>query len=434
MMIERIQTLLHENPEISGFKIIEELTDSFELFFIKKELDISRAKQVQHYLITVYKDFAADGTSFKGSATVAVHPTMSDAELRVVLNEAAISAGLVKNKFYPLVKPSGLKFSPEPSHFAGQPPAAWLSRLAQAVFQNDNYREGWLNSAEIFLNQVRLHLVNSEGIDLTRESYRADLEAIATWREGASEIELFRELKFAEWNPDAIGGAIDQLLKHAKERALAQPTPGLKKHTVLLTGEPVREFFQYYYTQTSAQSVYEGVSTLRSGESIQGAEIRGDRISFRLDPCLAGSTASAPFDEDGIPLEPVVIAEEGRLLRYWGDQRHSYYLGLNPTGRIRNMAVEGGTQTLTTLKREPYLELVAFSDFQMDTLTGDFGGEIRLGWYFDGERTIPITGGSISGNIREIEAEMYLSKELQQENEFVGPKTVKLPGVTVTGA
>lgn len=63
MMIERIQTLLHENPEISGFKIIEELTDSFELFFIKKELDISRAKQVQHYLITVYKDFAADGTS-----------------------------------------------------------------------------------------------------------------------------------------------------------------------------------------------------------------------------------------------------------------------------------------------------------------------------------------------------------------------------------
>jgi len=69
----------------------------------------------------------------------------------------------------------------------------------------------------------------------------------------------------------------------------------------------------------------------------------------------------------------------------------------------------------------------------MDGLTGNFGGEIRLGWYFDGSNTIPVTGGSISGNIKDLQKEMYLSKELQKDNNFVGPKIVKLLNVSVAG-
>ena len=71
--------------------------------------------------------------------------------------------------------------------------------------------------------------------------------------------------------------------------------------------------------------------------------------------------------------------------------------------------------------------------FQMDPLTGDFGGEIRLGWYFDGEVTKPITGGSISGNIKEVESEMYLSSETQRSNNFSGPKTIELHNISLAG-
>ena len=68
-----------------------------------------------------------------------------------------------------------------------------------------------------------------------------------------------------------------------------------------------------------------------------------------------------------------------------------------------------------------------------DTLTGDFGGEIRLAYHFDGKTVIPVTGVSISGNIKNLHKEMYLSSEIQQANNFRDPKTIKVLNVSVTG-
>lgn len=91
--------------------------------------------------------------------------------------------------------------------------------------------------------------------------------------------------------------------------------------------------------------------------------------------------------------------------------------------------VEGGEKTLEELENAPYLELHYFSDFQMDEWTGDFGGEIRLGIYFDGEKEIYVTGGSISGNIKDVD--MYLSKDMQTKDNYICPKAIKLLGVTI---
>ena len=152
-----------------------------------------------------------------------------------------------------------------------------------------------------------------------------------------------------------------------------------------------------------------------------------------LDPKLENSTSSLPYDADGFHLSRTQVIEDGLLLKYWGDLRHSYYLGVEPTGNIGNFLIEGGRESIEDMKSEPYLELVSFSDFQMDELTGDFGGEIRLGWYFDGKDTIPVTGGSISGNIKDVEKEIYLSEEMQKINNFVGPKTIQLTNVSIAG-
>ena len=100
---------------------------------------------------------------------------------------------------------------------------------------------------------------------------------------------------------------------------------------------------------------------------------------------------------------------------------------------MRNIVIEGGSKSIQELKEGPHLELFNFSDFQMDVLTGNFGGEIRLGMYFDGETSTPITLGSITGNAKKVEQEMYLSKELQKLNGFVGPKIIKIKNVTIVG-
>jgi PmbA protein len=197
--------------------------------------------------------------------------------------------------------------------------------------------------------------------------------------------------------------------------------PSLGKHTVLLTGEGAKGLFDFYNTQANGKFVFEGISTAKVGESIQGENIKGDIISIKLVPFIENSSESAAYDNDGLPLSTVNLIENGILKSYWGNIQYSHYMDIKPTGNIRNVVVEGGSKSIAEFKKEPYLELVSFSNFQMDPFTGDFGGEVRLGWYFDGDKTVPVTGGAVTGNIKDVQKEMYLSKEIQIDNNFIGP-------------
>ena len=51
------------------------------------------------------------------------------------------------------------------------------------------------------------------------------------------------------------------------------------------------------------------------------------------------------------------------------------------------------------LVKEPYLEILGFSAFQLDSFSGFYGGEVRLALYFDGKKLTPVSGFSISGNL-----------------------------------
>jgi predicted Zn-dependent protease len=430
-MLARLTAMLKNTREITGFKIIAVEEEAEEFFLIGKELDMDRIKQVRHFLVTLYKDFEESGVRFKGSASVRIHPTMPEAEIRQAVTETAFAAGLVKNPFYPLVRPTAGAVST--FRKVGKPVTRGFAAMAELLFPEPRSDEAELNSAEIFLTRSVVRVINSEGVDLTQRSYRGQLEFISVSRNAGEEVELYRDLKFAELNPELCKEKIGEMFRLAREKALAVPTPALRVHTVLLSGEPVREFFQYYYAQTAARSAYEGISTFKPGQSLQGERVKGDGIRMELDPWLAGSAESAGFDADGCLLKKVEIIRDGVFLRYWGDQQYSHYMGVPPTGSIKNMVIRGGERTAVMLKAEPHLELLAFSDFQMDLVTGDFGGEIRLGRYFDGVKTVPVSGGSISGNIRSVQEEMYFSRELQYENDFVGPRTVKLLNVAVTG-
>jgi predicted Zn-dependent protease len=166
---------------------------------------------------------------------------------------------------------------------------------------------------------------------------------------------------------------------------------------------------------------------------VQGKAVQGDRLNLTLDPQLANATETAGFDEDGILLQPVEIIKDGLVRQFWGDQQYACYLGVPATGVIKNTVFTGGTKSVAELKSQPYLELLAFSDFQTNPVTGDFGGEIRLGRYFDGHQVIAVTGGSISGNIQAVQGSLFCSRERQTAANFSGPLTIQLAEVTVTG-
>lgn len=432
-MIEKIKQLILNIDNMDGFKIIENKTEAGELFFVKKDLDMNRAKDVHNFYVTIYKDFEEDGVKYRGSSTTSIHPTMNEEEVINSIKDAAFAAGFVKNEHYPLAK--SLDFDPVVpiSNFSDEPVENWLPKITEALYKNDTFENGWINSTEVFLNKIYTRIINSEGIDIRFSSYKGEAEFITDWKENSEEVELYKKIDFAEFDPNLLSSSVKEQLEISREKALAKPTPVLNKFTVLLTGEPVENIFNYYYSQSGAQSIYNHSSTAELNKNIQGEEVTGDLITLTLDPSLENSTYSVPYDTDGFPLKPVKIYENGVLNRYWGDVRHCHYLKIEPTGIIRNIVVEGGKYSAQEFRKKPHLELVAFSDFQMNSITGDFGGEIRLGWYFDGKDTLPVTGGSISGNIKEIQKNMYLSKELQKNNGFYGPKTIKLEDVSVSG-
>lgn len=432
-MIEKIKKIISNINEIDDWKISEKIVESKELFFVKKELDMNRAKDVHNITLTVYKDFEDKGKKYRGSSNTSIHPTMNEDEIEVIIKEAIYAAGFVRNEYYPMVGP-GLEVQPMMENlFKKDSMSNWIPKLTNEIFLSDKRENGWINSAELFLDKIDMRVVNSKGVDISYETYRGELEFITTWEEEGKEIELYKDILFSDYDDKLIKDSVDEMLNISRDRAIAKPTPILKDIPVILSGSSVKEFLYYYYDKASAASVYQQISTSKIDESIQGNEIKGDKVNMVLDPYLANSTGSSAFDEDGFPLSKISLYEDGILRKYWGNRRFSHYLGIEPTGSIRNIVVEGGSKSLDALKEGAYLELEVFSDFQMDSMTGDFGGEIRLGWYNDGKQIIPVTGGSISGNINKVHQEMFLSQELQKINNFRGPRSIKLKNVSVAG-
>ena len=432
-MIDRIKNLIASSPKVDGYKIIENKITASELFFVKKDLDMYRSKDVHNFNLTVYKNFEEEEIAYTGSSSAVIHPTMSDEEVLEVIEEVAFAASFIKNKYYPLVEPSDSVQRSIISNFSEKPLNEWLSTLTGALYNSDICDKGGINSSEIFLNRVYTRIVNSKGIDVSFTTYKGELEFITNWKEDSEEIELYKQINFSDMDYNLIDEKVKEMLIISKEKAIAAPTPALGRYTILLNGTPVIELLNYYLAQASAKTVYNGMSTAEIGENIHGDDVCGDLITLTLDPFMRNSTKSSPYDADGFPVNSCTIYDKGILNMYHGDMRHCHYLNIQPTGNISNYIIEGGTYGIDDFKKDPYLEVIAFSDFQMDTLTGDFAGEIRLGWHFDGTSTIPVTGGSISGNIKELQREMYLSKELQIDNNFVGPKIVKLLNVSVAG-
>jgi PmbA protein len=394
---------------------------------------MDRAKSVHHFSVTVYVDFIEEGVKYKGSSTTSIHPTMNENEIERSIHEAAFAAGFVKNPYYPMVKPASKEVALPESNFAKESLPYWMNELTKAIYKNDIYEKGGINSCEIFLDKTVTRIVNSEGVDISEEGYRCMVEFITTWKEEGEEIELYRCIDCSEFDAELLAEEVKNMINICKEKAIAGNTPALKTFSVILTREAVKDFFAYYCSKSNASSVYNQASTWKVGDEVQGDKVKGDRITLSLDPYMKNSTNSEAFDSEGFPVKPVKIIDRGELKQYAADTRYAYYLGVAPTGNIGNVVVESGSRTVEELKKEPYLMTAAFSDFSVDTMTGDFCGEIRLAWYYDGKTTLPVAGGSITGNIDNLQHELYLSEERQKDNNFEGPSMVLLKNVTVAG-
>ena len=71
------------------------------------------------------------------------------------------------------------------------------------------------------------------------------------------------------------------------------------------------------------------------------------------------------------------------------------------------------------------------SGLQLDIYNDYIGGEVRLSYYFDGEREIPVTGISISGKLSDALANMRLSDTATVYEGYLGPKWASFGGIEI---
>ena len=133
-------------------------------------------------------------------------------------------------------------------------------------------------------------------------------------------------------------------------------------------------------------------------------------------------------------MRDMTIIENSVAKSYFGSRMFSQYLGLEDSFIPGNIAVDGGAVDAAELRTGKYLEIVEFSDFQVDCASGDIAGEIRLGYLHDGGTVTVVEGGSVSGTMRELAGTMRFSRERRQYNNYLIPAVTRLFGVSITGA
>lgn len=435
MTADRLIELL-KSAGTDGWSVLDEKKEGWQFYFIRHRLDQNRAVHTEHITVTVYKK-TEDG-KYLGSASEEIAPTATEEEAEKAVSDLLMRAAYVRNPVYDLRKPTE---KPGEAETAPDTIDAAARDFLETMNDLPETRTEDVNSYEIFTNLVDARYVTSTGIDV-RQVYPSSMlevvtnardEAFLKKQEGGHEIELYRMYLSGTCDREGLKKDITKTLQYGKDRLRTVPTPRLEKIPVLFSTADSVQIYDYFLARMSAQQVYQKISSWKLGEPV-AEDATGDRVTIRTRRFLANSSRNLAYDAEGAPVRDEVLIEDGIAKNYWGDAMFSSYLGLADTFRVTNYEAAGGTASEEEIRKGRYLEIVEFSDFQVDQMTGAVFGEIRLGYLHEEDGSItPVSGGSVSGSMRDYAKRMYLSREQVQYDNALVPSVTKLLDVTVTG-
>ena len=426
-MLEKLIQILKESG-VYAWEINDETEEGWEFYFIRRALDQNRAKSVREIKLKVYQRLGEGDTM--GSAAAVLAPTATEAELRKSVESLAYQATLAPNRTYELRKP-------EPAHAAfragetadASAIAGDFLKTMDAIPETETED---LNSYEIFASSVTRRFCSSQGIDVTERYPRSMIEAVVNARRDGHEIELYRLYNSGSCDAAGLTRDLTRAMAYGRDRLLAIPTPALGRADLLLSTDDAKQVYEYFVTRMDTSMVFRRMSDWPLGKPIDG-DILGDKVTVTAVRELPNSSENRAFDAEGAPIRDTVLLRESVPEHYLGGRMFSSYMGIEDSFLPGNITVSGGTKAAEELQGGKCLEVVEFSDFQVDPMTGDMFGEIRLAYWRDGEKTVPVSGGSVSGNMRDFVREMYLSRESAQYDNMLIPAVTRLAGATVSG-
>ncbi len=427
MKLEKIIELVKASGA-DAWEITDTAEEGWEFYFIRRRLDQNRAKLVEHIRVTVYKK-SEDG-KFLGSAGGEIAPTADEEEARRVIDGLLRNAAYVRNPFYTLNGPwEGMAQDTD----GKADPAAIARDFIEAMQSVPETESEDINSWELFVSAMKRRFVNSEGVDVTSAYPYCMLEVVVNARRDRREIELYRLYKSGGCDRETLVRDISDTLRYGKDKLIAGNTPNLGKADVVFSTDAALEIYGWFAARMNAAFKIRRLSDWEPGKPVV-EDAAGDRVTVTAVTRLPNSSGNAAFDAEGAPVREAVLIEDGVARRFLGNRQFSQYLGLQESFQPGNIVVTGGTRSADELRSGQFLEVVEFSDFQVNPINGDIAGEIRLAYWHDGSTVTPVSGGSVTGTMAEFAKTMLMSRETRQYDCRVIPAVTRLMGVSVTGA
>lgn len=315
-----------------------------------------------------------------------------------------------------------------------------LAIAEQVKKEFDHQHDVKLNGMELLAAHTKTLVINSNGLHATMEGTDVYLEMVVTSFIGEKEQEYLPSLRLRRLRDLDVKQLVEDYTKIAHD-VLISYRPNRFKGPVVLIKDALQDFFapsqtpNPMVTHCFARWKHMGISKYQLDEYITNRPIIGDKITLTSNPLVPYNADAEAFDDDGVPAQQITLIKDGRFKEYLASKRYADYLGMKPTGPLGVIQVKPGSKSMAQLfsSKKVIYEIVAFSSFVPNDVSGDFTAEIRLGYMHDGEKRVPFKGGMLTGNIFDLMSNAYFSKETDKMPGYLGPKAIRFENGVVSG-
>jgi PmbA protein len=454
LALERLAETLAATPCADAWQAHARREEEAQLYLIGEKVEArrvvttERTRVVAHNTHPAHNEQGERAEPLRGSAAITLLPEESadPARLATRLREAVAMAALTDNRPYDLPAPPSAGYPAveisDPA-LAGDPGALLddlRSRMEAEVARHPDVR---ISSAEFFATRGQHALRASSGVRASYPATSLFVDFVLIASDGAREAEFHGELSRRRVEDLALEETVEAYVRLARH-TLDAVAPEAYRGPVILSGRAVADLFNAplvfergpYPFQTSAQAAYQGVSRFSLGQPVTPEPARGDKLSLWSDSARPFGNRAAPLDDEGFPASATQLIADGVFTRHWADARYAAYLGVPATGAFGNIRLGLGSRTLAQLRlmgSRPLYEIVAFSFMNPDPASGAFVAEIKLGYRHDERGSVPVKGGSISGNLFAALADAHFSSELFSDGTYDGPAAIRFGELTIGG-
>ena len=222
-MLDSILDVLEKN-NIREYIITENKRESVGLYFIKKDLDMNRKKYIVIYKVRVFNSFSKGGKKYKGDSIVTIYPSMNINEIDEIIKGAYFEASFGTNKSYKI--PSGYIGEEVivESKFQNYSLEEAALIIRGALYKNDIFEKGFINSSEIFVHRDEKRIINSRGADAAYIKYKTDGEFITQWIEN-NDVEIYNSFNFNDMELEELASRVKNAIIYTGYRDKAKNPP-----------------------------------------------------------------------------------------------------------------------------------------------------------------------------------------------------------------